>query len=256
MDTHYRKQKPVDKSQYIYGIHPIEEAIKSGKEIDKIFIQSGLKNDAISSLFKLVRDNNIPFQYVPIEKLNRLRTGANHQGVVASLSLVSYQPFEEILTAVFEAGQVPYFLILDRITDIRNIGAIARTAECTGIHGIIIPTSNSAQLNSDAVKSSAGALLRVPICREQNLKNVIFYLKESGLQVIAATEKSKKNFFECDFSLPTAILMGSEEDGISSEYLKLCDERVRIPMAGEISSLNVSVAAGIVLFEGLKQRLA
>lgn len=257
----YKKNEQSDfspeksKQQFIYGIHPVEEAIKSGKEIEKIFLQNGLRNDAINAVFRLVREHQIPFQYVPVEKLNRLKPNVNHQGVIASLSNISYQPFEEVLTSVFEKGENPFFLILDRITDVRNIGAIARTAECTGVHAIIVPATNSALINSEAIKSSAGALLRIPICRNANLKNVIFYLKESGLQIVAATEKSSKDFFKVDFTKPTAVIMGSEEDGISNEYLKLSDERVKIPMAGEISSFNVSVACGIVLFEGLKQRL-
>lgn len=252
----YEKDEDLSlKNQFIYGIHPIEEAIKSGKEIDKIYIQKGIRSDAIYGLFGMIKKDSIPFQYVPIEKLNRLRPGANHQGVMASLSLISYQPFEEVLAQVYEAGKTPFFLLLDRVTDVRNIGAIARTAECAGVQAILVPSQNSAQLNSDAVKSSAGALLRMPICRLQNMKTTIHYLKESGLQIVAATEKSNQLIYDCDLTKPTAVIMGSEEDGISAEFLKLADFKAKIPLAGDISSLNVSVAAGIILFEAVKQKL-
>lgn len=243
-----------EKNILLFGIRPIIEAITTGKEIDKLFIQNGLAGETSQELRKAIQKYNIPFQYVPVEKLNRL-TNKNHQGVVAYASVVAYQKIEQILPSVFEQGEIPLVLILDRVTDVRNFGAICRTAECSGVHAIIIPSRGAAQINGDAVKTSAGALNIIPICREHNLKETIDYLKESGLQIVACTEKSTEDYFSSDFSLPTAIIMGSEEDGISTEYLKKADKKVKIPLLGKIGSLNVSVAAGVILYEAVKQRL-
>lgn len=237
----------------IYGIRPVMEAIHSGKDIDKLFIQNGLKGELFFELWKEVRDRKIPFQYVPLEKLNRL-TNNNHQGIVAFLSFVTYQRLDDILPEVFESGKVPLVIVLDRITDVRNLGAIARTAECAGADAIVVPEKGSAQMNADAVKTSAGALHHIPVCREPNLKFTLDVLKEYGFQVVAATEKADKLYYSADYSLPTALLLGSEEDGISHEYLKKADLQVKIPLLGEIASLNVSVAAGILLYEVVKQR--
>lgn len=237
----------------IYGTRAVIEAIQAGKEPEKIFIQQNLSNALMSELKKLLKDHDIVFQLVPVEKLNRL-TGKNHQGVVCFLSSIAYHSLEQVIPTVFESGKVPFFLILDRITDVRNFGAIARTAECAGVDAIIIPSRGAAIINADAVKTSAGALLKIKVCRENNLKLVIEFMKQSGIQVVACTEKTNDLIYAADFTAPTALIMGSEEDGVSTEYLKRCDKRVKIPMAGEIASLNVSVAAGIVLYEVIRQR--
>lgn len=238
----------------IYGIRAVTEAIRAGKEVDKLFVQEGLSNELFGELRRLIRENNIIYKIVPAGKIQRLAPGKNHQGVAAFLSAVAFRKTEDVLPEIFESGQTPLFLILDRITDVRNFGAIARTAECAGVHAIIIPSRGAAQLNADAVKTSAGALHSIPVCREDNLKTVIDYLKESGLRIASCTEKGSTVHYETDLSGPLAIIMGSEEDGISGEYLKRSDVRIQIPMHGTISSLNVSVATGIVLFEVLRQR--
>lgn len=238
----------------IYGIRPVIEAIRAGKEIDKLFLQNGLKGELLPELRKLINENNIPYQYVPIEKLNRM-VRANHQGVACYVSEVAYQPIESLLMSVFEQGQTPLFIILDRITDVRNMGAIARSAACAGAHGIIIPERGGAPVNADAVKTSAGALNIIPVHKSRNLKNTIDYLKESGLKIVAVSEKGKKHYFDTDLTGPLALIMGSEEDGVSGEYLNRSDDVIAIPMLGEISSLNVSVAAGIILFDAVRQKI-
>ena len=237
----------------IFGTRAIIEAIKSGKDFDKLYLQTGLNNELSRELNLLVKENNIPVQFVPVEKLNRL-TNKNHQGVVGYLAVIVYQTVEAILPMVYEAGKVPLFLLLDRVTDVRNFGAISRSAACAGVDAIIIPSRGSAQINADSLKTSAGALHSLPVCRVDNMKETLAFLKESGLQVIACTEKAKDFYFNCDLSLPTAIIMGSEEDGISPEYLKMSDGLVKIPMTGSIASLNVSVATGIILFDVVRQR--
>jgi len=238
----------------IFGTRAVIEAINAGKEIDKIIIQKGLSNQLYSELRKAIKDLDIPIQIVPPEKINRI-TSKNHQGVLAFVSQITYYDVEDVLTDVFEKGKTPLVLILDRVTDVRNFGAIARSADCAGVDFIIIPSRGAAQINADAVKTSAGALNRMKVCRVDNLKNTIDYLKESGLQIIACHEKTESYHFNADLTKPTAIIMGSEENGISSEYLKRSDMQVKIPMVGNIASLNVSVATGIILFEAVKQRL-
>ncbi len=243
----------VSKDSFLYGTRPIIEAIKAGKEIDKIFVQKGLQGEVYQELMDMIREYNVPFQYVPIEKLNKL-TMKNHQGVACFVSIISYTPIENLIPMVYEKGETPLVLILDRITDVRNFGAIARTAECAGVDAIIIPARGGAQINSDALKTSAGALHNIPICRSENIKQTIDFLKKSGLQIIAATEKSGDYHFKIDYNPPTAIIMGSEEDGISPEYLRMADYKVSIPILGEIESLNVSVACGVLIYEAVKQR--
>lgn len=238
----------------IFGTRAVIEAINAGKEIDKIIIQKGLSNQLYSELRKAIKDLDIPIQIVPPEKINRI-TSKNHQGVLAFVSQITYYDVEDVLADVFEKGKTPLVLILDRVTDVRNFGAIARSADCAGVDFIIIPSRGAAQINADAVKTSAGALNRMKVCRVDNLKNTIDYLKESGLQIIACHEKTESYHFNADLTKPTAIIMGSEENGISSEYLKRSDMQVKIPMVGNIASLNVSVATGIILFEAVKQRL-
>jgi 23S rRNA (guanosine2251-2'-O)-methyltransferase len=244
----------MEKENFIYGLHPVTEAIKSGKEIDRIFFKKGLQGAFSAELLQLARTCEIPFQFVPQEKLDRI-TRKNHQGVIAMISQISYQALENLVQMVYEAGENPLFLILDGITDVRNFGAIGRTAECAGVHGIIIPMQGSAQINEEAVRTSAGALLRIPVCREKSLKTATNFLKESGIMLVAASERAPSNCFQEDYSKPLAIIMGSEETGISPELLRSCDHIVKIPMQGEIASLNVSVAAGILLFEAVRQRL-
>ncbi|MCX6268525.1 MAG: 23S rRNA (guanosine(2251)-2'-O)-methyltransferase RlmB [Bacteroidetes bacterium] len=241
------------KETYIYGIRPTIEAIKAGKELEKIFLQNGLRGDGFHDLFNLIRELEIPYQFVPVEKLNRL-SRQNHQGVISYVSEITYQLIEDLVPFVFEHGRVPLFLLLDRVTDVRNVGSIARTAECAGVDGLVIPARGSAQINSDAIKTSAGALYKLPVVRSQNLKETIQFLKNSGLTIIAATEKSEKDYTAIDMNKPLALILGSEGEGISEEYLKLTDEVVRIPLMGEIESLNVSVATGVILFEALRQR--
>ncbi len=238
----------------IYGTRAVMEAVREGKEIEKIFIQRGLHNPLINELKKELKDAGVFFNDVPPEKLNRL-TGKNHQGVVAVLSSIVYHSIEQLLPQIFEKGEIPLLVMLDRVTDVRNMGAIVRTAECVGIHAIILPSRGGALINSDAIKTSAGALHRVPVCREDNLKLTLEFLSSSGLQIIACTEKTEKLIYNADLTAPSVIIMGSEEDGISGEYLRRADEKVKIPLQGTIASLNVSVATGVILYEALRQRM-
>lgn len=237
-----------------YGMRPVAEAIESGKTIDKVLFQKGLSGPLFKDLFIRVRENKIPFQYVPAEKLNRLTRG-NHQGVVAFMSAIEYSDIFDIVPTLYEQGKTPFLLILDKITDVRNIGAIARSAECAGVDAIILPLKGGAQLNEDAVKSSAGALHKVPICRHSNLVEVIEFLQDSGIEVVGVTEKAENTYYEKDFTQPMCLIMGNEYEGIAWDYLRKCNSSVRIPMVGTIRSLNVSVATGILLFEVEKQRL-
>lgn len=243
----------MSKENIIFGIRPVTEAITSGKEIDRILIQNGLKSENARELKKLIGELQIPFQYVPLEKLNKL-TRKNHQGIICFISEISYQPLGNVLPMIYEKGKDPLLLILDRITDVRNFGATTRTAECAGVDAIIIPSYGSARINADAVKTSAGAIYKLPLCREENLKSTVDFLKNSGVEIIACTEKAADTYLEANFDKPCAIIIGSEEDGISPELLKKADKLVRIPLSGEIESLNVSVATGIILFEAVRQR--
>lgn len=240
----------------IFGSRPILEALTAGKELEKVFLLRGTRNPTTDEIVKLAKDREVPVVTVPVEKLNKL-TRKNHQGAVALISPISYQPLSEIVTSLFEQGRNPLLLILDRVTDVRNFGSIARNAECMGVDAIVIPSRGGAQINADAMKTSAGALNLVPVCREPNLKETIDYLKDYGFQIVACTEKTEHQItdYSVDMVGPTAILMGSEEDGISPEYLKRADVKLRIPLMGQIGSLNVSVATGIILYEAMRQRL-
>jgi 23S rRNA (guanosine2251-2'-O)-methyltransferase len=244
----------LNKSNFIYGFNPVVEALNAGKEIEKIFILKSMLQIHAGELINLATKNKIPFQFVPKEKLNRL-TRQNHQGVVAVVSAVSFVNIETLLPTLFETGKAPFLLILDKITDVRNMGSIARSAECAGVDALVVPSRGSAMVNADAVKTSSGALNNIPLCREENLKQTILFLKNCGVMMVGANEKSEVNHFSLDYTQPVAIIMGSEETGISEEYLKLCDKKVKIPMVGETQSLNVAVAAGIIMFEVLRQRL-
>ena len=218
--------------------------------MERVLIQNGLNSSLMGELRSIMREKEIPSQFVPVEKLNKMTSG-NHQGVVATIAAVRYHNFVDIVEGLEDAGLI---LLLDHITDVRNLGAIARTAECTGVDAIIIPAHGSAQINEDSIKTSSGALLRIPVCREDNLKTVINYAKQSGLQVCAATEKGSRPYTEVDFTLPTLLIMGAEETGISNDLLKISDVRAKLPIVGEVQSLNVSVAAGVFMYEILRQR--
>lgn len=246
-------KRPKQPKNMIYGLRPVIEALKAGKEFERIIIQKGLQSDIAKTLDALTRERHLHAVYVPRQRLDFLCNG-NHQGVVAYLSLVEYTHIEDLLPCLFEQGKTPLLLIFDRVTDVRNFGAMVRTAECAGVDAVIVPAQNSAPVNEDAVKTSAGALMNVPLCREENLKTVIHYLKASGVQVYAASEKASLEYTQADFALPTAFILGSEEDGVSPEYLKLCDKQLRIPLLGNIESLNVSVANGVLLYEAVRQR--
>jgi 23S rRNA (guanosine2251-2'-O)-methyltransferase len=241
------------KENFIYGIRPVIEALKSGKEIEKILIQKGLRGEGFQQLHSLIREMEIPIQFVPLEKLDRL-TRQNHQGVVATISEITYQKIEAILPYSYEQGKVPLVIVLDHITDVRNLGAVARTAECAGADAILLPEKGSAQINQDAIKTSAGALYKVPVCRYHSIKESITFLKNSGLKIFAATEKANSDYTDADMTQPLALILGSEESGISDELIEMADELIQIPVMGEIQSLNVSVAAGVILYEILRQR--
>ena len=247
------KKEDRDKVNFIFGIRPIIECIKADRTIDKLFIQKGLHNDLFAELWKLVRLKRINYKHVPIEKINRL-TKKNHQGVFAFISPIDFYNIEDVIPNLFEEGKTPLILVLDRITDVRNFGAIARTSECAGVDAILIPEQNSAAINADALKTSTGALHRILVSRTWNLTLSLQFLKDSGVKLIACTENTQDNIYKFDYTTPSAIIMGSEEDGISPDLLKICDARVKIPMSGKIKSLNVSVAAGIILFEVKRQR--
>jgi len=239
---------------FIFGIRPVIEAINSGKNIDKLMIRKGLKGELYYELMTLVKQFEIPIQIVPNERINRV-TPKNHQGVLAFISPIEFQNIEQILPSLYEKGKVPLIVMLDKVTDVRNFGAISRTAECAGVDAVIIPDKGSARISADAVKTSAGALHNVPVCRVKSLTKTIRFLQDSGVQIIAATEKASDYYYQVDFTMPTAILMGAEDRGVAIEYLKICDKMVKIPVLGEIESLNVSVAASILIYEAVKQRL-
>ena len=242
-----------EEKNYIFGIRAIIEAVKAGKTIDKLFIQKGLHNDLFAELWKLVREKRINYKHVPLEKINRL-TRKNHQGVFAFISPIDFHNIEDVIPKLYEEGKNPLVLVLDRITDVRNFGAIARTAECAGVDTILIPEQNAAAINADAIKTSAGALHKVTVCRTWNLKLALQFMKESGIQLIGCTEKTQDDMYKPNYTTPTAIIIGSEEDGVSPEFLKMCDARAKIPMNGKIASLNVSVATGVILYEAIRQR--
>ncbi len=243
----------VDQSEMIFGARAVIEAIQAGRDIDKILVKKDIQSDLSRELFATLKGTLIPVQRVPVERINRI-THKNHQGVVAFLSAVTYQKVEEQVPFLFEQGKTPFLVMLDGITDVRNFGAIARTCECAAVDAIIIPAKNSVTVNADAMKTSAGALHSLPVCREHSLKETLQFLKNSGFHIVAATEKGDYDYTKADFSGPICIIMGAEDRGISYDNLALCDEWVKIPMLGTIESLNLSVAAGILIYEAIKQR--
>jgi len=243
----------MEKTEMIFGTRAVIEAIKGKREIEKIFVQAGLNNDLIKELIQVARANGIPFTFVPQEKLNRLST-KNHQGVICQLAAIQYANLENIIDKIYSEGHEPFLLIVDRVTDVRNFGALARTAECAGLDAIILGDSGNAPITGDAMKTSAGALSHLPVCRVKDMKKTIQFLKENGIQIIACTEKGNSLLYEINLNIPLAFVLGSEEDGISPQLLKEADYLAKIPMKGKISSLNVSVAAGIAIYEAIRQK--
>lgn len=237
----------------IYGTRAVMEAIRAGKEIEKIMIQSGLSNDLIRELITTAKDQKVPYTFVPQEKLKRL-SSKNHQGVICLLSAVQYASLDNLIDKAYREGREPFFLILDRITDVRNFGAIARSAECAAVDGLVIGEKGNAPVTSDAMKTSAGALNHLPVCREKDLKKTVKYLRENGIRIAACTEKATTSLYDSELGGPVALILGSEEEGIDTALLREADELVRIPMKGKIGSLNVSVAAGIAVYEVVRQR--
>ncbi len=245
-------QKETD---FIFGLRPVIEAIKAGKQLDRLLVREGLQGALYHELMTAVRQNGISYQVVPEERLN-LQTRKNHQGIIAWLSLIEFQRIQNILPTLFETGKDPFIIILDGVSDVRNFGAIVRTADCMGANAIIIPEKGSARITADAIKTSAGALHTFPVCRERSLLKSAGYLKESGLKLICADEKNGKVVSDTDLKGPVVVVLGSEDKGISRELLSLADVKVSIPMSGNIASLNVSVASGILFYEINRQRTA
>lgn len=238
----------------LFGVRPVMEAIDAEKQIDKVYVKKGSDSPMVVKLIDMCRQFNVNFQEVPIEKLNRLTRG-NHQGVVAQMSPIEYFNIEEVLTDVERSGETPLIMLMDSVTDVRNFGAIARSAECAGAHAIIMSSKNSAPVNGEAIRSSAGALTIIPVCRVGSIKLVLKSLSDRGMQLVAASEKSDKVVYDADLTKPSVIIMGSEDKGISKDILKMCDVQVSIPIIGSVESLNVSCAASVILFEAVRQRL-
>ena len=238
----------------IFGTHPVLEALKSGIAMDKVLVLSTLKTPEAKEIIELVKEKGISLNRVPIEKLNRI-TRKNHQGIIGFSAPVTFENIEDIVPALFEQGLTPLLLILDRISDVRNFGAIIRSAECAGVHAIIIPKKGAAQINAETTKTSAGAIFNIPICKVPGIESVLPFLKESGIKLVGCTEKTNNNYTQFDYTGPVAIIMGSEESGIATSNLNKCDFDAKIPLLGKIGSLNVSVAAGIILYEAVRQRI-
>ncbi|WP_266364301.1 23S rRNA (guanosine(2251)-2'-O)-methyltransferase RlmB [Tellurirhabdus rosea] len=251
VNRHHSDRPKPNPEEFVFGVQSVTETLRSGKDIDRLYL---LKGGSYPEIQQLAFERKVTIQRVPPERLDRI-TRKNHQGAICFVSSVHYAKLSNIIADVFEQGNVPLLLVLDRITDVRNFGAIARTAECAGVQGIVIPARGAALINADAMKTSSGALNHVAVSREVNLEETIKYLKESGIKVVACTEKTDNYLYEVDLSGPTAIVMGSEEDGISPELLHLADHHARIPLVGNVESLNVSVATGVVLYEAVRQRI-
>ncbi|MDR1780957.1 MAG: 23S rRNA (guanosine(2251)-2'-O)-methyltransferase RlmB [Tannerella sp.] len=238
----------------IFGIRAVIEAATAGKEIDKVFVKKDLTGDTARELFSALKERNLSAQRVPVEKLNRI-TRKNHQGVIAFISPVSYYRLENIIPQIYEQGRDPFIVILDGITDVRNFGAIARTCECAGVDALVIPEKESVTVNADAVKTSAGALNILPVCKEKSVTQAIRFLRDCGLTVYAATEKAVNIYTSVDYRRPVAIVMGAEDKGVAAVNLRICDEMIKIPQFGTIASLNVSVATSIIVYEAVRQKM-
>ena len=243
-----------NKMQYLFGMHPVLEAVRAGKKFDKVLLKQGLEGPQFRELMELLKENDIQFQFVPAERLNRAVRGA-HQGVLAYISQIDYVDIEQLVDNALGRSENPLLVILDGVSDVRNLGAIARSLECAGGHGILVPAKGGAAINADAVKTSAGALMRMDTCKVPNLRVAAYYLQQSGFKLIAATEKTENLIYDVDMTGPCAIIMGSEGKGISQSMLDLADDKAAIPMAGEITSLNVSVASAVLMYEAVRQRL-
>ena len=239
--------------EMIFGLRAVIEAVQAGKDIDRVLVKRELQGELFRELQDVLVMHEIPVQKVPLERIDRF-TRKNHQGVLAFISAVTYQKIEDIVPMLYEAGKNPFIVVLDGITDVRNFGAIARTCEVAGVDAIVIPARGSVRVSADAIKTSAGALHSIPVCRELNIRDAVQFLKDSGIKVVAATEKAAENYTSSSYVDPVAILMGAEDVGISDELLKISDDLVRLPVFGNIDSLNVSVAAGVMLYEVIRQR--
>lgn len=237
----------------IFGIRAVIEAAEAGKDIDKVLVKRELSGELFKELQEVLKYYDIPMQRVPVERIDRI-TRKNHQGVLAFVSAVTYQKIEQIIPFLYEQGKNPFILVLDGLTDVRNFGAIARTCEVAGVDAIVIPVRGSVSVNADAVKTSAGALHSIPVCRENSLKEAVTFLKNSGVKVVAATEKAASIHTDASYTDPVAIVMGAEDVGVSNEIIRISDELVKIPQFGTIESLNVSVAAGVMIYEVVRQR--
>ena len=244
----------IDKSQYIYGIHAVLEAIEAGKDIDKILLSKTLNDETAREISDKARQLRVPVQRVPVQKIDRI-TRRNHQGVLAMMAAVTYYQVENLVPQMFDEGENPFIVVLDGVTDVRNFGAVARTCECAGVSAIVIPDRESVSVNADAVKTSAGALNFLPVCRERNLVNAVKFLRDSGFKIVGTSDKDSSPYTQADYTGPVAIVLGAEDKGISPEMMKLCDTQVFIPEFGHINSLNVSVAGGIMIYEVVRQRL-
>lgn len=253
MENKKFKERRRPEKEMIFGTRAVIEAIQAGNEIEKILIRRDMTNDLSRALYAALEGRVVPIQKVPADKLNLL-TSKNHQGVIAFISPVSFQRLEDVIPFLYEEGREPFVVVLDGVTDVRNFGAIARTCECAGVDAIVIPAKGGAAINADAIKTSAGALMNIAVCREENMWEALRFLSNSGLKLVAATEKAKENYTDASYKEPVALVMGSEEEGIAPEHLKLCNSLVKIPVLGKIESLNVSVAAGVLIYEVVRQR--
>jgi 23S rRNA (guanosine2251-2'-O)-methyltransferase len=244
----------IDKTQYIYGIHAVLEAIDAAKDIDKILLSKTLNPETAQEIIEKARALRVPVQRVPVQKIDRI-TRRNHQGVLAMMAAVTYYRVDDLVPRLFDEGENPFVVVLDGVTDVRNFGAVARTCECAGVSAIVIPDHESVSVNADAVKTSAGALNYLPVCRERNLVSAVKFLRDSGFKIVGTSDKSQTSYTHADYTGPVAIVLGAEDKGISPEIMKLCDTQVLIPEFGHINSLNVSVAGGIMIYEVVRQRL-
>jgi|TARA_B110000261_G_C13042635_1_gene340940 23S rRNA (guanosine2251-2'-O)-methyltransferase len=242
------------KSDLVFGIHPILEGLQSDKTFDKILILNTLRTYQAKEIMTLAKEKGISINKVPQQKLDRV-TRKNHQGVIGFIAPIEFQNIEDIIPTLYSEGKVPFLLILDRVSDVRNFGAIVRTAECAGVHAIIIPKKGAAQINGETIKTSTGAIFNLPICKVPGIESVLPFLKDSGIHLVACTEKTEVSYTEVDYTLPIGILMGNEESGIALSNIKVCDSKAKLPLIGKTESLNVSVAAGVLMYEVIRQRL-